>query len=140
MEVSMRALCCLLAFGLMCSNLTAAHAQDEKQPTTKPVRGWLGCKLKPNEDAAGIVVAEVIAKSPADAAGIKEEDVITKLDGKSIEDIQAFVTRMRQTKPGDQLKFTVMRDKSEKEITVTLGDVPKELAGGGEKETPKDKD
>jgi S1-C subfamily serine protease len=126
----MRRLSAAVAVLFMFAMVGSALARDdEKQPATKPAapRGWLGCKLAPNEDGAGIVIMEVIDKSPAAAAGLKEEDVITKIDGKTIEDIQGFVTRMRQTKPGDELKLTITREKEEKEVSVKLGDVPKDM-------------
>ena len=137
----MRKLSALLGVVLALSLVGSALAQDdEKAPATKPAapRGWLGCKLAPNEDGAGIVVMEVIDKSPAAAAELKEGDIITKVDGKSIEDVQGFVKRMRQTKPGDQLKFTITRDKEEKEVAVTLGDVPKDMESPQEPPPKKD--
>jgi serine protease Do len=112
---------------LICSMAAAAVAQDQKAPTTRPARGWLGCKLAPNEDGKGIVVVEVLANSPAAAAGLQEKDTLTQLNGKPIDDIQGFVASMRQSKPGDEAKFTVLRDNQEKQITVTFGDVPKDL-------------
>src|SRR5262245_14293591 len=108
----MRKISATFAMVLLCVMVSSAFARDdEKSPTTKPAapRGWLGCKLAPNEDGAGIVIMEVIEKSPAEAAGLKEQDIITKVDGKTIEELPTFIKQMRQTKPGDEVKFTIMR-------------------------------
>ena len=114
----------LFALMIFCLLVCPAFARQEKQPTTRPARGWLGCKLAPNEDGPGIVIKEVIEKSPAQAAGLKEDDIITKINGQAIENIQTFVGEMRQAKPGDEVKFTITRAGAEKDIAVKLGEAP----------------
>jgi S1-C subfamily serine protease len=109
---------------MMCLLAWPAFADDQNQPTTRPARGWLGCRLAPNEDGAGIVIKEVIEKSPAQTAGLKADDIITKINGQVIENIQTFVGEMRQAKPGDEVKFTVTRAGAEKDIAVKLGEAP----------------
>src|SRR4051794_5525946 len=123
----------LMVMLALAGQASIAFAQDKAPPTTGPATlpagqsGWLGCKLRENEDWAGVVIDEVLDGTPAAAAGFKAKDVVMKIDGDTIADLQAFVDKMRQTHPGQQVKFTVVRDKDEKEIPVTLGERPKNI-------------
>lgn len=67
----------------------------------------------------GILVAQVI--EGGSAAGIlKENDVITKLDGKKLHKFTDLQEALSKHRPGDKVKLTIVRDKKEKEVTITL--------------------
>ena len=51
-------------------------------------------------------------------------DVITRLDGQPLESMEDLASTIAQKQPGDQLTLTVVRDGSERDVTVTLGDRP----------------
>lgn len=73
-------------------------------------------------DTQGAVVAQVGQGSPAEAGGIKVEDVITAIDGTTIkapEDVREIV---KSHKVGETLKVAVLRQGELKALTVTLGD------------------
>ena len=74
----------------------------------------------------GAIVGSVVADSPAAKAGLTEGDVITAVDGKSIEQPQDLIDAVAAHKPGDALKLTVHRSgESESiEITATLAGHP----------------
>jgi len=93
------------------------HA-EEKQ-------GYIGVQVKKHHDDKGATVQAVIDDGPAAKAGLKADDVITKIDGKEFETLEEFVQKVRSSKPGDKIKLTVMRDGKEKEIEVTAGEAPK---------------
>lgn len=82
----------------------------------------------PEGDLAGVVVQRVIEDSPALAAGIKESDVITAIDGEPVESAQALVEAVAAHKPGDQIVLTLFRsgEEGERKIEVTLGEHPEE--------------
>lgn len=84
--------------------------------------GMLGVEFAPTEkDAEGVVVKSVLGKSPADQAGLKPGDIIKEIRGSTIEDL-ADLNRALEKKPaGTKLTITVLRDKKEKELTLTLG-------------------
>ena len=68
----------------------------------------------------GLYVNTVVSGGGAAAAGIKEGDVLTKVDGNKImssADLQERVARLR---PGDKVQLTYERGGSEKTTTVTL--------------------
>lgn len=58
--------------------------------------------------------------SAARAAGLKIGDVIVKVDGKDVKDLQKLVELVGQHKPGDVVVVTVNRDGQVKDFNVTL--------------------
>ncbi len=72
-------------------------------------------------DAKGILISDIIEDSPAAEAGLKQGDVVRKLDGDSIDDTGAFRNEISSRRPGAEIKLFVYRDGEEKEITVRIG-------------------
>lgn len=67
----------------------------------------------------GVLVAEVV--DGGSAAGIlQENDVIIKLDGQKIHKFTDLQQVLAKHRPGDKVKATIVRDKKEKEVTITL--------------------
>jgi S1-C subfamily serine protease len=60
----------------------------------------------------GALVQRVAEGSPAEAAGLKQGDIITAIDGQSLDSPQALVDVVSQHQPGDVLKLTVYRPQS----------------------------
>ncbi|MCP9953938.1 trypsin-like peptidase domain-containing protein [Actinomadura madurae] len=58
---------------------------------------------------------------PADKAGLKPGDVITKVDDKPIEDATDLIAQIRSRAPGDRIKITYQREGRESTVEVTLG-------------------
>ena len=71
---------------------------------------------------AGAEVGTVESGSPAEAAGLKEGDVITAIDGKATPEGPALTGYVRQYSAGDQVTLTVIRNGSETEATATLSE------------------
>jgi Do/DeqQ family serine protease len=68
----------------------------------------------------GVYVDSLVSNGSAAVAGVKEQDVITKVDGtpvKTVPELQELVGRHR---PGDIVTLMLVRDGKEKEIKVTL--------------------
>ncbi len=80
--------------------------------------------------AAGVFVADVAAGSPADKAGIKVRDVITKVEGTAVTDPQQVVDIVAKHKPGDSLVVTVTHaaDGSSADLSVALGANPSDAS------------
>ncbi|UCE66972.1 MAG: PDZ domain-containing protein [Candidatus Zixiibacteriota bacterium] len=93
-------------------------------------RGFLGINQKnltdeqkrENNIDGGIMVTDVVDDSPADKAGLREDDIIVKIDGKSIEGIGDLYSTIRSHKPGDRVNITYIRDGKTKRIDVELGE------------------
>lgn len=72
------------------------------------------------KDVVGLYVNDVISGGGADKAGIKQGDIITKIDGKTIYTSSDLQERVYILRPGDKVKLTYKRDGRERETTVTL--------------------
>ena len=73
------------------------------------------------DQTTGILVAQVIEDSPAEKAGIKQGDVILKLNGEKIDKVAKFRNTIALTRPGTKIKLTVLRDGKTKQLKVTIG-------------------
>ncbi|HEY4870386.1 MAG TPA: trypsin-like peptidase domain-containing protein [Candidatus Dormibacteraeota bacterium] len=72
----------------------------------------------------GAVVSAITAGSPADHAGIKVRDVITKVNDQAIDDQHPLKDVLRQYAPGTNVKVTVYRGGKNQTLQVTLGTHP----------------
>ena len=61
----------------------------------------------------GVEVQSITKESAAAKAGLKENDIITKIDDKKIEDPDDLTKLIRSHKPGDKINITYLRDKKE---------------------------
>jgi len=100
---------------------------DELIATGTATYPVIGVVLDGTNQGAGVLVADsvngqsgVVAGSPADKAGIKSGDVITKIDGRPVSRDEDLVVAIRAKAPGDTVTFTILRDGNEQTITVTL--------------------
>ncbi len=63
-----------------------------------------------NDRVLGAGVRNVVADGPAAQAGVKENDVITSFNGRSIESADELTVAVRTTKIGERVPFTYWRD------------------------------
>jgi len=69
----------------------------------------------------GAVVIQVQENSPADKAGLKMGDVITKIEDYEVESVARLKYYLYKYSPGDKVKVTYIRDGKTKTDTITLG-------------------
>lgn len=67
----------------------------------------------------GVQVVEVVESGSADGV-LEKNDVILKLNGKSVKTMAELQGLLAQYRPGDKVKLIVWRDKKEKEFDITL--------------------
>ena len=72
----------------------------------------------------GAIVVEVVPGSPADNAGIRRLDVITRVGDKDIATNADLQSAVRSHKPGDQVPIAWKRGQEDRQATVTLGARP----------------
>ncbi len=72
------------------------------------------------EDAEGVYVITVPEKGAAYKAGLKQGDLITKLNGMPINSGAEMVGQIAIYRPGDKIKITYKRNGQEYEVPVTL--------------------
>lgn len=76
----------------------------------------------------GAIVIEVDPTGPAGQAGLQPEDIIIAIDGVELSPENSLrQTLMLRYRPGDTVALSVLRDGSEVEIVVTLGERPTNL-------------
>jgi len=71
-----------------------------------------------NNVPQGAYVVEIVADGPADKAGVKVGDIITKFDEQEVKDELSKL--IAQKKVGDKVKLNLWRDEKELEVEVTL--------------------
>ncbi|MDD3678991.1 MAG: trypsin-like peptidase domain-containing protein [Patescibacteria group bacterium] len=64
----------------------------------------------------------VLPGTPAAKAGLKEGDIITKIEGKEIKDGKSLITVLYDFKPGDEVTITYVRDGQEKKTRLVLSE------------------
>lgn len=87
-------------------------------------RPRLGLRAQDTEDGKGVKVLDVDDDSPADKAGLKEDDIITSIDGKSINSADELLTAYKDNKDKSAIKISVLRDGKPTELEVRI---PKKL-------------
>ncbi|MEN8184530.1 MAG: PDZ domain-containing protein, partial [Myxococcota bacterium] len=117
---------------------TALHVSEQIQ--AGPIeRGWLGITMQPLDrdlasyfrlrDVTGVVVNSVSSGSPAQKAGLRPGDVITRLDDSAVEaekeeDLGAFQRRVASIEPQQRVKLEVLRDGKPRSLEVHIGRQP----------------
>jgi serine protease Do len=104
-------------------------------PEHRVSRGSIGIEFaaQPNPAiahvyGAGVTVANVVAGSPADQAGLKVGDTITAVDGKPVKSGDELVADIASRKPGNKAKLSFVRNGKQQEATVTIADRSKLFA------------
>lgn len=100
---------------------------EDKEPSKQ---GWLGVStsdMTPRlarsmnvKTTEGALVNGVMKDSPAEEAGIKEDDIIVEFSGARISDADDLRKAVRRTKPGTEVPVVVSRNDERKSLTATL--------------------
>jgi serine protease Do len=98
------------------------------------VRGYLGVALTPVTPqvrralelpaARGALVAQVVPRSPAAAAGVNEGDVITAFQDAVVQGPTDLTRRVAGTRPGTDVTLRIVRRGGERTVTATLARLP----------------
>ncbi len=76
----------------------------------------------PGEGVSGMLLAGVRPGGPAEAAGMRRDDLLVELAGHEIRDVYDLVFVLRQAKPGQTTRAVVVRDGERLELPVTFGE------------------
>ena len=73
------------------------------------------------DEAKGALIATPQQDSPAEKAGLKTGDVITKVDGKVIDDARDLARTIGGMAPDTKAELTIVREGKVQTVRVTLG-------------------
>ena len=73
-------------------------------------------------DGLGVLIAEVVEDSPAEKAGLKAGDVITKIEDREIENYHDLIRGLNYFDPDDEVEVFFVRDKSNNSVEVKLAE------------------
>lgn len=90
-------------------------------PITPEVSKKYNLNVKQGAYVYGESTTSVMNGSPADKAGVKEKDIIVKINGAVVGKNGGVSSLVGAYAPGDTIGLTVVRDGREKELSVTLG-------------------
>ena len=68
----------------------------------------------------GVIVEDIYPKGPADDAGLRSGDIVTQVDGKDVEDIQALRFRLATKRTGETASLTIIRKERERKVRFPL--------------------
>jgi len=98
----------------------------EKGYIAKPYIGVSVTDVSPETQSYGLprgaAVKSIFEESPAQLAGLQENDIITHINGEAINGSSALVQRVGNTQPGDTITLTVYRMGQTLEISMTVGE------------------
>ena len=108
---------------------------SQKRTRDTEVAGWLGTAVQDMtpklarsmnvKTEEGALINEVVEESPAEKAGLQEEDVVVEFAGKKIVDADDLVSAVRKSAPESSSAIVVMRKDEKKSFQVTLGRRPR---------------
>ena len=96
-------------------------AVDAKLAADRKLSIDFGALITPSADGSQ---PGVVAGGPGDAAGLKDGDVITALDGTRVDSRNPLEDLLAQHKPGDVITLEVVREGRTLTVSVTLGTRP----------------
>jgi serine protease Do len=83
-----------------------------------PIGGVIGIQLVETDGEARI--EKVMPKTPAEVAGLKANDVVTKIDGQSAPNVMELRNLLRRHKPGETIHITVKRGQQTLEFVIKM--------------------
>jgi serine protease Do len=118
---------------------TAVKVYNQIIKTGKVTRGSIGITFNADDDrnrqlvqsfgaSSGIFVQNVEAGGPADKAGIKQEDIITHLNGKPVARGVELMETVADTPIGEKMAVTALRNGKKEDFTIVIGDRSKVFA------------
>jgi serine protease Do len=104
-------------------HVTRGYLGVNIQSVTPDIASSLGIK-----DSKGAMVAEVVPGGPASKAGFQQGDIITSIDGQTVEDATDLTRKVANVPAGQTATFTVTRQgKAPIQVKATIGTRPDQV-------------
>lgn len=123
-----------IGIGFAVPSRIAQNVVDQLRRTGRVERGWLGVSMQtltPElanalglQEPKGALIAGVQANSPAAQAQLKAGDVVVSAGGRPVDAPRDLAAIVGNSKPGESLTLTVVRDGRRQDQQVQLGQSP----------------
>ena len=80
----------------------------------------------------GALITDITPNSPAARSGLAKGDVILEMNGEPVSDSRALSLKISMLSPGTAVRLKVSRNGQEREVSVSLGELPSKTAGNQE--------
>ncbi|OYY57288.1 MAG: 2-alkenal reductase [Polynucleobacter sp. 35-46-207] len=99
-------------------------------------RGWIGVEPRnlskemvqslnlPSNTTTGVLIAGVLEGGPADRAGIKPGDTLTRINSQEIKDVRQLLNQVAKEEPGQKIRVEIIRKGKKALIEITIGKRP----------------
>jgi Do/DeqQ family serine protease len=111
----------------------ARKVMDDLVKKGRVTRGWLGVGIQPltpelaksfGVSGEGVLINQVMPKSPAEAAGLKVGDLILSIDGKSLKDPRELQRIIAEADIGKTIEMSILREKERRTLKAQIGEMP----------------
>ena len=111
----------------------ARKVMDDLVKKGKVTRGWLGVGVQPltpelaksfGVSGEGVLINQVMSKSPAETAGLKVGDLILSVDGKAVKDPRELQRIIAEVDIGKSVELNVLRQKEKRVLKAQIGEMP----------------
>jgi len=126
----------------------AMNVSGQLESTGFVTRGWLGVVIQEvNKELAesfgldkpsGALVAKVLPGSPAEEAGFRDGDIITKFNGQPINLSSDLPHQVGRVTPGTKARVNIVRNGDNKVLSVNIGILPDEARAIKAVDKPQD--
>jgi serine protease Do len=133
-----------IAFAIPASTVKTVVAQLKDKGSV--LRGWIGVQVQaitPEiaqerglKRTDGALVTEPQQNGPAAKAGIEAGDVILAVNGAPVKDSRDLAKRIGNMAPGTPVKLAVLSKGTEKDVSLTLGELPNATEARAEPSQP----
>ena len=120
----------LLLLGIIIPSFlfSACSEKSEYVHISSKTKVWLGVKAKNIPERRldnlkldyGLEVTKVYKDSPAEKAGLQEEDILLKINGKPLNDVDELIDVIRDTEIDEKVKITYLREGKELETEASI--------------------
>ncbi len=100
--------------------------------------GWLGVRIRDLSESEaedlsvkmgvregyGVVIAEILKDTPAEASGLRAGDLVVSIDGQPVVETRSLQRLVGSTPAGRQLRLVVVREGRRREVRVPVGEMP----------------
>lgn len=114
----------------------AMDVADQLKKNGKVSRSYLGVHLQEIDrnlaeayklpKPEGALITEIAPNSPAERAGLKQNDIILKYNGTAISRTSELLNYLNRTQPNQKIQLEILRDERVRTITATLASAPDE--------------